>query len=188
MKQSMDEITDYLATIDEKVLGYEVVSFVSIHLASQAKATLEAFEASIAALPLVLLTGAQLIEEAVRPRKGAVILVTGAVGSVGRAALFVARANGARVWAGVRGKQVAEAATLGADGVVALDSDADIAELPLLDGIADTIGGPTLARLFGKLKPGGTIGSVVGEAAGAKELGFEVRAFDTPWGRASMLT
>ncbi|MBR1193493.1 Lrp/AsnC family transcriptional regulator [Bradyrhizobium sp. AUGA SZCCT0160] len=42
------------ATIDEKVLGYEVVSFVSIQLASQAKATLEAFEASIAVLPLVL--------------------------------------------------------------------------------------------------------------------------------------
>ncbi|MGE9009498.1 Lrp/AsnC family transcriptional regulator [Leptospira interrogans] len=42
------------ATIDEQVLGYEVVSFVSIQLASQAKATLEAFEAAIAALPLVL--------------------------------------------------------------------------------------------------------------------------------------
>ena len=42
------------AAIDEKALGYEVVSFVSIQLASQAKATLEAFEASIAALPLVL--------------------------------------------------------------------------------------------------------------------------------------
>jgi DNA-binding Lrp family transcriptional regulator len=42
------------ATLDEKVLGYEVVSSVSIQLASQAKATLEAFEASIAALPLVL--------------------------------------------------------------------------------------------------------------------------------------
>jgi DNA-binding Lrp family transcriptional regulator len=47
-------ITAIRATIDEKVLGYEVVSFVSIQLASQAKATLEAFEASIAALPLVL--------------------------------------------------------------------------------------------------------------------------------------
>jgi DNA-binding Lrp family transcriptional regulator len=42
------------ATIDEKVLGYEVVSFVSIQLTSQARPTLEAFEASIAALPLVL--------------------------------------------------------------------------------------------------------------------------------------
>jgi DNA-binding Lrp family transcriptional regulator len=42
------------ATIDEKLLGYEVMSFVTIQLASQSKATLEAFEASIAALPLVL--------------------------------------------------------------------------------------------------------------------------------------
>ena len=47
-------ITAIRATIDEKVLGFEVVSFVSIQLASQAKATLEAFETSIAALPLVL--------------------------------------------------------------------------------------------------------------------------------------
>lgn len=47
-------ITAIRATIDEKVLGYEVVSFVSIQLTSQAKATLDAFEASIAALPLVL--------------------------------------------------------------------------------------------------------------------------------------
>jgi DNA-binding Lrp family transcriptional regulator len=42
------------ATLDEKALGYEVVSFVSIQLTSQARATLETFEASIAALPLVL--------------------------------------------------------------------------------------------------------------------------------------
>jgi DNA-binding Lrp family transcriptional regulator len=41
------------ATIDEKVLGYEVVSFVSIQLASQTQATVQAFETSIAALPLV---------------------------------------------------------------------------------------------------------------------------------------
>ena len=53
------------------------------------------------ALPLILLTGAQLAEEAVRPVPGHVVLVTGAVGSVGRAALFGARAAGAKVWAGV---------------------------------------------------------------------------------------
>jgi DNA-binding Lrp family transcriptional regulator len=52
--RARDVITAIRATIDEKVLGFEVVSFVSIQLASQAKATLEAFEASIAALPLVL--------------------------------------------------------------------------------------------------------------------------------------
>jgi DNA-binding Lrp family transcriptional regulator len=41
------------ATLDERSLGYEVVSFVSIQLTSQNQATLEVFEASIAALPLV---------------------------------------------------------------------------------------------------------------------------------------
>lgn len=130
-----------------------------------------------AALPLVLLTGAQLIEEAVRASKGQVVLVTGAVGAVGRTAIFVAKAAGAEVWAGVRSTQVAQAAKLGADGVVALDNDADIEALPLLDGIADTVGGATLAKLLGKVKRGGTIGSVVGEPPGAREHGLVVRAF-----------
>lgn len=128
-----------------------------------------------AALPLVLLTGAQLIDEAVQPRPGDIVLVTGAVGSVGRVAVFVAKARGAKVWAGVRANQRTAAAMLAADGVVALDDDAEIAGLPRLDAIADTIGGPTLAKLFGKLKAGGTIGSVVGEPAGAVSRGFIVR-------------
>lgn len=42
------------ATLDEKLLGYEVISFVLIQLQSQAQATLQAFEKSIAAMPLVL--------------------------------------------------------------------------------------------------------------------------------------
>ena len=50
--KSLDAVR--LAARVSKVLGYEVVSFVSIQLTSQAKATLDAFEASIAALPLVL--------------------------------------------------------------------------------------------------------------------------------------
>ena len=41
------------ATLDEKLLGYEVISFVLIQLQSQAQATLQAFERSIATLPLV---------------------------------------------------------------------------------------------------------------------------------------
>lgn len=127
------------------------------------------------ALPLVVLTGAQLVEEGLRPRYGDVVLVTGALGSVGRTAVFVAKLAGAKVWAGVRGKQKAEAAKLGVEGVVALDNDAEIAALPMLDGIADTVGGPVVIKLFGKVKPGGTIASVVGEPVGAKELGLVVR-------------
>ncbi len=76
------------------------------------------------ALPLVGLTGAQLVEQATQPRSGDSVLVTGAVGSVGRVAVFVAKALGAKVWAGVRRKQKLEAAKLGADAVVALDDEA----------------------------------------------------------------
>jgi NADPH:quinone reductase-like Zn-dependent oxidoreductase len=131
------------------------------------------------ALPLVLLTGAQLVEDAVPSRHGEALLVTGALGSVGRVAVFVAKSRGATVWAGVRASQRAEAATLGADGVVALDDEAELAALPALCSIADTVGGETIARLLGKLKPGGVVGSIVGEPAGAKERGFVVRAMLT---------
>jgi NADPH:quinone reductase-like Zn-dependent oxidoreductase len=128
-----------------------------------------------AALPLVVLTGTQLIEEAVRPRPGEVVLVTGAVGSVGRAAVFAARTHGAEVIAGVRARQREEAGQLGVD-VVALDDEAELQRLPPLDAIADTVGGETLQRLIGKVKPGGTLGSVLGEPRGAKERGLATHA------------
>jgi DNA-binding Lrp family transcriptional regulator len=41
------------AVLDEKQLGYEVISFVSIRLESQASATLRRFETAIAAMPHV---------------------------------------------------------------------------------------------------------------------------------------
>jgi NADPH:quinone reductase-like Zn-dependent oxidoreductase len=135
--------------------------------------------ADAGALPLVLLTGAQLAEDATDARAGETILVTGAAGGVGRAAVFAAKGRGAKVYAGVRGRQKAEAAKLGADGVVAIDDDGEIAKLPLLDGIADTVGGETIQKLLAKLKPGGKLGSVLGEPAGAKEKGFVVKAFMT---------
>jgi len=127
-----------------------------------------------AALPLVLLTGAELIE-AVKPKHGDVVLVTGALGSVGRVAAFVARGLGAKVWAGVRSARKAEALALNVEGVVGLDDDVEIAQLPPLDAIADTIGGPTITRLFAVLKFGATIASVVGEPQGAAARGLVVR-------------
>jgi NADPH:quinone reductase-like Zn-dependent oxidoreductase len=127
------------------------------------------------ALPLVLLTGAQLAEEATDVTKGQTVLVTGATGSVGRVAVFAAKARGAKVYAGVRGAQKAAAAKLGADAVVAIDDEGEIATLPMLDAIADTVGGETTQKLLARLKAGGTIGSVVGEPPGAKERGFVVR-------------
>jgi NADPH:quinone reductase-like Zn-dependent oxidoreductase len=130
-----------------------------------------------AALPLVALTGAQLVEDAVQIREGESLLITGATGSVGRAAVFVANQRGAKVYAGARAKHWVEAATLGAAEVIALDDEGDLDRLPPLDAIGDTVGGAVTQKLLPKVKPGGRIGSVVGEPAGAKERGLVVRSF-----------
>ncbi len=120
-----------------------------------------------AALPLILLTGCQLIELGVKPQQGETVLVTGALGSVGRTAVFVAKLHGARVIAGVRANQLEEARQTGADGTVALDDDAAIAQLGQLDAIADTIGGDVIGKLLPQLKQGGRLATVVGKPEAA---------------------
>lgn len=129
-----------------------------------------------AALPLVLTTGAQLIERALKVQHGWTLLVTGAVGGVGRTAVHVARKHGAHVIAGVKSSQREEAAKLGADRVVALDSEEEIASLSDLDAIADTVGGATIAKLLKAIKPGGVLGSVLGEPKEAAGRDIQVHA------------
>ncbi len=129
-----------------------------------------------AALPLVLTTGAQLIERAVKVQAGWTILVTGAVGSVGRTAVYVASQHGAHVIAGVKSSQRDEAAKMGAERVVALDHDKDFSELRGLDAIADTVGGETISKLLQAIKPGGVLGSVLGEPKDAHAKNIQVRA------------
>lgn len=128
-----------------------------------------------AALPLAALTGAQLVEEAVNISEGETLLVTGATGSVGRAAVFAARARGARVYAGVRGRRKSEAAKLDVQGVVAIDDATEIAALAPVDAIADTVGGEATRPLLDRIKPGGRIGSVVGPPPGAEGRNLIVR-------------
>jgi NADPH:quinone reductase-like Zn-dependent oxidoreductase len=111
-----------------------------------------------AAIPLVALTGDQLVRLATKVQRGQTILVSGALGSVGRAAVHVAKKLGASVIAGVRTSQLAEARTLGVSGTVAIDDDAAIAALPPVDGVADTVGGETAAKLCGRVKEGGHFG------------------------------
>ncbi|HVT96616.1 MAG TPA: NADP-dependent oxidoreductase [Acidobacteriaceae bacterium] len=130
-----------------------------------------------AALPLVLTTGAQLIERAIKPQTGWTVLVTGAVGGVGRTAVHVARKHGVHVIAGVKSSQRDEASSLGADRVIALDDESDIASLRNLDAIADTVGGATIAILLKAIRPGGVLGSVVGEPKEAAGKNIQVHAF-----------
>ena len=120
-----------------------------------------------AALPLVLLTGTQVIELGVRPEPGQLVLVTGAIGGVGRTAVHVARQHGAHVIAGVRSSQRIEAENLGADRVIALDDMKEIAALPELDAIADMVGHETIDQLLPHIRKNGVLASVVGAPASA---------------------
>ncbi len=113
-----------------------------------------------AALPLVTVTGNQLLS-ATEIKAGQAVMVVGAVGNVGRSAVFTAKDRGATVIAGVLKRQMGEAKTVGADQAVATDDDAAIANLPPLDAVADTVGGRTAEKLIAKIKPGGVYASVL---------------------------
>jgi NADPH:quinone reductase-like Zn-dependent oxidoreductase len=165
----------------DRVLGFAFRTFAE-HVAAPVDAwaklprNLELTDA--ATLPMVALTGAQLADT-VEPRPGLSVLITGAVGGVGRVAVFVAKTAGAIVWAGIRTGQKAAADALGADHVVAIEDDSGIAALPTFDAICDTVAGETIAKLLPHLKMGGVLGSTLGEPPGATERGIRVTAIRT---------
>jgi NADPH:quinone reductase-like Zn-dependent oxidoreductase len=140
-----------------------------------------------AALPVVLNTGDQLITQAGKVQPGQTVLITGALGSVGRTAVWVAKKLGAHVIAGVRGSQKTAAEEFGADALLALDSRQEMDSLGLVDVVADTIGGVVGDALMAKVKPGGTYASVVGPPPNAKlHPGVKVEAFSSHPNAASM--
>jgi NADPH:quinone reductase-like Zn-dependent oxidoreductase len=139
--------------------------------------------ADAAAIPLIALTGDQLVRLATNVQKGQVVLITGALGSVGRAAVHTAKKIGAQVIAGVRGKEVDDARSLGVSGVLAIDDDEAIEKFRLVDAIADTVGGDVAAKLIAKLRPNGYLGytSVLPENVAAQNPAVKInRVFAKP--------
>lgn len=114
---------------------------------------------SAAALPTGALAGTALIEKGVKPKAGERVLVIGAGGSAGRAAVLALRAAGAVPIAGVRASSRAAVMDLSVE-LLDLDDAAAIAALAPVDAIADTVGGALAERLFGKARPAGTVASI----------------------------
>jgi NADPH:quinone reductase-like Zn-dependent oxidoreductase len=129
-----------------------------------------------AAIPLIALTGDQLVRFATNVQKGQVVLVIGALGSVGRAAVHTAKKIGAQVIAGVRGKELDDARSLGVSGVLAIDDDDAIEKFHLVDAIADTVGGDVATRLIAKVKQSGSFGytAVLPESAAAQNPAVKI--------------
>jgi NADPH:quinone reductase-like Zn-dependent oxidoreductase len=132
--------------------------------------------ADAAAIPLIALTGDQLVRLATNVQKGQVVLLTGALGSVGRAAVHTAKKIGAQVIAGVRAKELDDARSLGVSDVLAIDDDEAIENFRLVDAIADTVGGEVAAKLIAKIKPGGSFGytAVLPERATAQNPAVKI--------------
>jgi NADPH:quinone reductase-like Zn-dependent oxidoreductase len=126
--------------------------------------------ANAAAIPLISLTGDQLVRLATNVKKGQVVLITGALGSVGRAAVHTAKKIGAQVIAGVRGKDLDDARSLGVSDGLAIDDDKAIEKFRLVDAIADTVGGDLAAKLIAKVKQNGPFGyaAMLPESAAAQ--------------------
>src|SRR5260370_29648570 len=114
--------------------------------------------ADAAAIPLIALTGDQLVRLATNVKKGQVVLITGALGSVGRAAVHTAKKIGAQLFAGVRGKELDDARSLGVSDVLRIDDDKPIEKFSLVNAMASTVGGDVATKLNAKVKLGGSFG------------------------------
>jgi NADPH:quinone reductase-like Zn-dependent oxidoreductase len=159
-------------TVGEKILAQATrcyATLCAVRAGASAKLPAGMDLAIAAAIPTVTNTGAQLADLAYKNGKKATVLVLGAVGNVGRSAVYRLKGHSAEVIAAVLKKQVPEARKTGADLVVALDDDQEIEGLPTLDAIADTISGPNAAKVVRKLKAGGIFASVVAPPPNASE-------------------
>lgn len=164
-----DGVTDL--KVGDRVCGWSYHTYAELvadkaTLFSKVPATMDLVDA--AALPLVGVTGSQLISVAGRVQSGQTVLVSGAAGAVGRCAVYMARILGAHVIAGVLRSQLDQAAGIGADETIALDDSAAFAKIPQVDVVANMLRAKPAADLLPKVKDGGTFASVTGAPDGTE--------------------
>ena len=143
---------------------YAELCAVNVSILAKVPDGLDLIDAAV--LPLVTVTGNQLLA-ATDVKSGQTVMVVGAVGSVGRSAVFTAKERGATVIAGILKRQMDDAKAVGADQLVATDDDTAIANLPPLDAIADTVGGRTAEKLIARVKQGGVFATVLAKPQNA---------------------
>jgi NADPH:quinone reductase-like Zn-dependent oxidoreductase len=121
-------------------------------------------ERTAAAVPQSFLTAFDALVNQGNVRAGDVVLVNGASGGVGSAAVQIASAMRARVVGGVRTEAVrARIAELGADALAPDDAFERVASLGGADVIVELVGGPHMARNMEALARGGRLVLVAGK-------------------------
>jgi NADPH:quinone reductase-like Zn-dependent oxidoreductase len=116
-----------------------------------------------ASAPVVAVTAWQMLFEYAQAKSGETLIITGAAGNVGAYAVQLALHNGIRVVAVERPHDEAFLRTLGVEKIVDSSSANFEAELPQIDAVLDLVGGSTVRRIVGAIKPGGKLVSVVSQ-------------------------
>lgn len=127
-----------------------------------------------ASLPLVALTAWQALVETAGVTAGKKVLIHGGAGGVGTIAIQLAAHLGATVATTASAKNADVVRALGADVVIDYRTRDFAAELTDYDVVLDTVGGDTLSKSLGVLRPGGIAIGIAGPPTPsfAKALGL----------------
>ncbi len=134
---------------------------VAVDEANLARTPAALSDVEAAALPVVALTAAQVLEAAGPLHSGARVLMHGAAGGVGGFAVQFAKAAGAEVWATASARSRDHVLGLGADRVLDREAQRFEDEVADVDLVLDLVGGDAVERSWGVLKEGGVLVSTV---------------------------
>ncbi|MBC8036593.1 MAG: alcohol dehydrogenase family protein [Rhizobiales bacterium] len=130
-------------------------------------------DAELASLPCAYSTAENMLHRT-GVKAGETVLVTGASGGVGSAAIQLSRRRGANVLAIASPQKASELLSLGANRIIARDADlTEAIGAGKIDVVIDVVGGPAWPRLIDTLKRGGRY-AVAGAIAGPL-VGLDLR-------------
>ena len=128
---------------------------------------------------MVAFSTAEGMVRRIRPQPGEWVLVTGASGGVGTAAIQLVKRRGARVIALCGSAKADAVRALGADAVIPRDvadlagAIAGITPSGRVEGVVDVVGGPLFGQMIAALRTGGRYAS--SGAIGGPEVSFNLR-------------
>lgn len=122
-----------------------------------------------ASVPIGALTSWQGLIDRAKLEQGERVLIHGGAGAVGIFAVQLAHMRGARVITTVSTQDIEFVKRLGADEVIDYKASRFEKEVRDVDVVFDTVGGDTLDRSWGVLKPGGRMITIAADGEGTTD-------------------
>ena len=133
---------------------------------SVAKKPSKLTDAEAAAVPISALTAWQGLVDRAKLKRGERVLVHGGAGAVGVFVIHRARELGAEIISTASARNLEFVTQLGARRAIDYNKDAFEETVRDVDVVFDCVGGETLARSWGVLKPGGRMVTIASDAEG----------------------